>query len=63
MVKIKDFTLASKNWGGGARAPWSLGADAHGEAYTSIRIFAKLNWFKLDLVLNKLFILKINHLI
>ena len=35
MIKIKDFTLTSKNLGGGARVPWSLGADAHG---TSIGI-------------------------
>ena len=30
MVKIKDFTLASKNLGGGGRAPSSYSTPSHG---------------------------------
>ena len=40
MIKIKDFTLASKNWGCTC-LPWFLGADAH--AYVQIFLITLLN--------------------
>ena len=45
MVKIKDFTLASKNLGGGTCAPRAYTPPAHDYTRKFIQLF-ELNGFK-----------------
>ena len=45
MVKNKNFTITfTENWGGGARAPWALWADA----YVYVRSKARVKHLSYD---------------